>query len=374
MKTNRHACVFRTVVVMILLEVSVISGLLAGEPAPRKGNIALKSLTSIAFNKDGILFLADPLGAHLYALEIKTASLTIAEKINVNNIDEKLAALLGVPVKDIKIEDMAVHPSSKEIYLAVSRRGTPTQSVIVRADHSGKLQPVTLTDVTFYETALTDVPAAGTKLPQQWHSISMAVTDMAFVDGELLVAGLCGEAFNSRLRRFSYPFSNQAKAVQLEIFHTSHDRYETTSPIETFLPFNINGQPHILAGYGCSPLAKFALQDIRSKNELRGITLAELGGGNRPLDMIAYKKDGKDYVLIANSDRTLMRMSSEDLDKATSLTTVVNGAYVEAGVNYLSIAEVGIMQLDDLNDKNFIVIQRNINDGSLNLKSMEKWF
>ena len=269
---------------------------------------------------------------------------------------------------------MAVHPISKEIYLAVTRKGSPAQSVLIKIDHKGNLQPVALNNVSFYETSITDVPAPGTKLPQQWHTLTMAVTDMAFVDGELFVSGLSGEQFSSKMRRFAFPFTDQSQAVQLEIFHTSHDMYETRSPIETFLPFPINGQMHILAGYGCSPVAKFSLQDIRSKTQLRGVTLAELGGGNRPVDMIAYKKDGKDYVLIANSDRTMMRMSSEDLNKGQPLTTVVPGAYVNAGVNYLAIAEVGVMQLDDFNDKSFIVIQRNINDGSLNLKTMEKWF
>ena len=374
MKTNRHAWVIRTVVVMIVLQFSAVSGLQATEPGPKKGNIALKSLTSIAFNNDGILFIADPLAAHVYAIETQPVAQTIPERIHVGNIDEKLAALLGVQAKDIKIADMAVHPGSKEIYLAVTRRGSPTQSVLVKSDAQGKLQVVNLSNVSFYETTLRDLPAEGAKLPKEWHSLAMAVTDMVFVDGELLVAGLSGEQFNSRLRRFSFPFSDQSHAVQLEIFHTSHDIYETHSPIETFLPFTINGQAQILAGYGCSPIAKFSLQDIRSKKELRGMTVAELGGGNRPLDMVAYKKDGKDYVMIANSDRTLMRMSSEDLDNAKALTTVVPGAYVDAGVNYLSIAEVGVMQLDNLNDKNFVVIQRNINDGSLNLRSLEKWF
>jgi len=371
MKTNHYAFL---IIALILLEAGVITSVHASRPAPIKGNITLKSLTSIAFNKEGTLFLADPLGAHLYAVETKIGTQAIAEKVNVGNIDEKLAALLGVQVKDIKIEDMAVHPLSREIYLALTRNGAPAQSVVVKVDHQGKLQTVSLTDVSYYETALTDVPPVGTKLPKEWMTLNLAVTDMAFVDGELFVAGLSGEQFSSKLRRFSYPFSNKSQAVQLEIFHTSHDIYETSSPISTFLPFTINGQPHILAAYGCSPLAKFSLKEIRSKTQLRGVTLAELGGGNRPLDMIAYKKDGKDYVLIANSDRTLMRMSSDDLDKGTALTTVVPGAYVDAGVNYLSIAEVGIMQLDDYTDKSFIVIKRDIDDGSLNLRSMEKWF
>ena len=174
------------------------------------------------------------------------------------------------------------------------------------------------------------------------------------------------------LNNVSFPFSDQSGAVQLEIFHTSHDIYETHSPIETFLLFTINGQAQILAGYGCSPIAKFSLQDIRSKNQLRGMTVAELGGGNRPLDMVAYKKDGKDYVMIANSDRTLMSMSAKDIDKATPMTKAVDAAYVSAGVPYLSIAEIGITQLDNLNDGFVVVVQRDIEDGSLNLRSISK--
>ena len=126
MKTNRHRRV-KAVVVMILLA-GVITGLKADAPAPKKGNVTLKSLTSITFNKDGILFLADPLGTHLYAIETQGATQPDPDKINVANIDEKVAALLGVQVKDTKIVDMAVHPISKEIYLAVTRNGSPAQS------------------------------------------------------------------------------------------------------------------------------------------------------------------------------------------------------------------------------------------------------
>jgi hypothetical protein len=158
----------------------------------------------------------------------------------------------------------------------------------------------------------------------------------------------------------------------LEIFHTSHNKYETHSPIESFLPFTINGKPSLLAGYGCAPIASFTLADLRSKQHLRGTTLAELGGGNRPLDMIAFTKEGQRRMLIANSDRTLMSMSAQDIDKAAPMTKGVDAAYVSAGVPYLSIAEIGITQLDNLNDKFVVVVQRDIEDGSLNLRPLSK--
>ena len=350
---------------LLLCGVTVLAAHPEKAPEPLRGNIQLKSLTSITFNKDGILFLADPLGMRIYAVNAKQENVKKAMTIDVANIDEKLGALLGVSAKDVKIEDMAVNPTSQEIYLAVTRKSAANEPVLIKVDNKGSLSQVSLADVSYYETSLTDVPAPDAKLPQPWHSRTMAVTDMAFVDGELMVAGLSGEEFSSKLRRFSYPFTNQGKAVKLEIYHTSHDRYETNSPIETFLPFTLNGQQQILAGYGCSPIATFALSDIRTKDQLRGNTIAELGGGNRPVDMIMHKKN----LYISNSDRTLMRMTAEDLSNAKPLTTRAPGIYAATGVEYLSIASVGVTQLANLNDNYFVFIQRNIEDGTLNLKS-----
>ena len=179
----------------------------------------------------------------------------------------------------------------------------------------------------------------------------MTITDLAFADGELLIAGLSNTEFASTLRRAAFPFKQTMAVNTLEIFHTSHDKYETQSPIESFLPFTISGKPSLLAGYGCAPIASFTLADLKTKQHLRGTTLAELGGGNRPLDMIAFTKDGQRRVLIANSDRTLMSMSAKDIEKATPMTKAVDAAYVSAGVPYLSIAEIGITQLDNLNDR-----------------------
>jgi tetratricopeptide (TPR) repeat protein len=335
------------------------------EPAPLRGSIQLKSLTSLTFNKDGILFMADPLGMHIYAIVAKAESVNKSARIDVPNIDEKLGALLGVKAREVKIEDMAVNPVTQEIFLAVNRRADSSEPVLVKVSNQGNLSLVSLDDVMYYETAITDMPSANAKLPSPWHQRTMAITDMAFIDGELMVAGLSGEEFNSKLRRFSYPFTSQSQSIQLEIYHTSHDQYETNSPIETFVPFMVNGQQQILAGYGCSPIAMFSMNEIRSKEQLRGKTIAELGGGNRPIDMITHNRN----LYIANSDRTLMRMLPEDINKAEPLTTRAPGIYTATGVDYLSITSVGVIQLDNLNNTYFVMIQRNVDDGSLNLVS-----
>src|SRR6202035_934956 len=56
------------------------------------------------------------------------------------------------------------------------------------------------------------------------------VTDMAWVDGLLLVAGASNEEFSSTLRRIPFPFSGDLVSNSLEIYHVSHGKYETASP------------------------------------------------------------------------------------------------------------------------------------------------
>lgn len=132
-------------------------------PAPLRGSIQLKSLTSITFNQDGILFMADPLGMRIYAINAKKDNVKKAMMIDVPNIDEKVAALLGVSARDIKIEDMAVNPTSQEIYLAVTRRSSGNLPVLINVDNKGSLSQVSLDDATYYETSLVDVPPPGAK-------------------------------------------------------------------------------------------------------------------------------------------------------------------------------------------------------------------
>lgn len=364
----------KSLFIVLLMSAAALSQAAPDKPAMLRGNVSLKSATSILFNKDGILFIADPLAKHIFALDLKESGTTRAAEINASNIDERLGALLGVSAKDVVINDMAVSPKTGNIVLAVSRKGSSPATMLVVVDQKAQLSLISLDNVDYYQTDLTDVPEKGSAKAPRWYSENLAVTDMAFVDGELFVAGLSGEEFSSKLRRFKYPFDKQGGSTKVEFFHTSHDKYETTSPIETFMEFKVNGQTHLLAAYGCSPVAKYPLNDVRSNAQLRGTTILEIGGGNRPLDMLTYRKNDKDYILIANSSRTLIRMNSDDVDKATPLTTVVNQGYQHAGVNYLSIAEVGIMQLDKLNDQYLIMVQRDVEDGSLNLRTMKIWF
>ena len=87
-----------------------------------------------------------------------------------------------------------------------------------------------------------------------------------------------------------------------------------------------------------------------------GTTIAELGAGNRPLDMVVYKKDGKEFLLMSNTSRGVMKIPTAGFGTAPPITARVGGT---AGVAFETIATMtGVEQMDLLDAQRSIVIAR----------------
>src|SRR5262249_39555001 len=151
-----------------------------------------------------------------------------------------------------------------------------------------------------------------------------------------------------------------------EIFHTSHNRVETASPVRTFVPYKVGAETNIMAAYTCTPLVKIPVSELKPGAKVKGTTIAELGSGNQPLDMIGYTKDGKDYLLVTTPSGGVMRAPRAECGPAPPLTTAVKGT---AGVKYETIAELkGVMQLDKLDNERAIILVKT--DAGLDLKTI----
>src|SRR5437016_3022864 len=192
------------------------------------------------------------------------------------------------------------------------------------------------------------------------------ITHLAFVDGNVIVAGLSNEEFSSSLRSIPFPFQAANKGASIEIWHGSHGRFETNAPVRTFVPYMLDNKQYILAAYTCTPLVKIPVSELRPGNKVKGTTIAELGNRNRPLDMITYKKGGTDYILMANSSRGIMKLPANGLDKYRAITQPISE---QEGVPYETLAEFkGVEQLDKLDDANALML---INDGgSMDLRTV----
>jgi len=239
---------------------------------------------------------------------------------------------------------------------------------VTKADEKVTVLP--LESIRHARADIPHAPSLDAKTPWGAPQRSFSVTDIALVDGEVYVAGLGNEEFASTLRRLPYPFKGPGASTTVEMFHTSHDKYETAAPIESFVPIDLAGKPSLVAGYGCSPIVTVARAELADRKHVRGKTVAELGGGNRPFDMIRYTNlKGKEYILVANSNRTLTRLDPTEIASAKAMTTAVKQAWEPAGVGYLPVAIVGVLQLDNYNASNVVMLQRDIETGALKVVS-----
>jgi hypothetical protein len=317
----------------------------AAAPA-KKGSPQLKSVTALAFNSDGVLFVGDSTAAKVYAIETHEKVDASKGAIKIEKLTEKIGGMLGVPAAQVSIADVKANPASGSVYLAV-RRGTgpDAAAVILKVTRDGKIS----------EFSLKDVMVSSVELPNALSDKrAEAITSIGFANGKLIVAGLSNEEFASTLRVIPFPFADSAAATGVKIYHGAHGKFETQAPVRTFTTYKIGNAEQVIAAYQCTPLVKFPVGDLQPGNKVTGTTIAELGNRNRPLDMIVYKKDGKDFVLIANSARGIMKLAGDSLATNEGITTRVPD---KAGVKYETVEGwKDVVQLDKLDDAHAVIL------------------
>ena len=357
----------------VLLAVGVFALLTTSAfAASQEGSIELTSGGPIAFGPEGVLFVSDPMTASLYAVETDDQSGDPASVVyQVKDVRGKVAAMLGTESEDVSINDLAVNPLSGIAYLSVTRgSGADAAAVILRVTPDGNVSEMSLKNVKFTKTSLPNPPASAQRRRGGGNQRMDSVTDLAYVDGRVFVAGLSNEEFASKLRSLAYPFEKADAGTSVEIYHGAHGRFETRSPVRTFASYKINGDPHLVAAYTCTPLVKFPVTALKPGDKIMGTTIAELGNQNRPLDMFVYQKDGQDYILMANSSRGVMKIATEGIDSIEGIKSRV-GRGETAGLPYETIEELkGVMQLDRLNADHAIALVQ-AEDGQESLETIE---
>jgi hypothetical protein len=335
----------------------------------KKGSPDLKSAGAMAFGPQGVLFVGDTTGSALFAFDTGDRTSGSAGPFKIESIDQKVAALLGTTSQNMMINDLAVNPISGKAYLSVARgKGPDATPVIVRADRSGKIEVLSLADIGFAKAPLPNPPDPSAQ--QRGQPLrNDAITDLAYLDGRIIVAGLSNEEFSSRLLSIPFPFTETGKGTSVEIYHGAHGGFETRSPVRTFVPFTIGGEKNLLAAYTCTPLVKFPVSDLKPGTHIKGTTVAELGNRNKPLDMITYQKSGKDFLLLANNARGVMKISTDGIASAESITSrVADGG--TRGQTYETISDLkGVVQLDTLDKDNALVLVQS-QGGPVNLESI----
>lgn len=321
----------------------------------KEGSPELKSAGHLAFGPEGILFIGDAKGAQIVAIDTGDAKGEPAKaKYDVANLNEALSAAVGG--SKVTVNDLVVNPASGNLYLSVSKGDN--QPGLIKIESSGKATEVSLTKTEFQKLALPNPPEDKVtgEGPRARNRRNEAITDLAYANGKLLVTGMTADATPSNVREITFPFAEADQGTAVEIFHGAHGKLEENAAIRAFIPLTIDGQPSVLAGFTCTPLVRFAVNDLGSNKgkKVRGTTVAELGNRNQPLDIVLYEKGGDRFLLISNTARGVMKVSTKDIGRKDGINERVAD---KAGQTYDTIKELeGTVQLDKLSDTQAVVV------------------
>ena len=332
----------------------------------QKSGLALGSAGPLAFGPEGLLLVAEPRTASIAAIDTGDTGPIKRLAKRVDNVPALVAATLNAAVASVQLVDMAVNPASGKVYFSVTH-GAAKSAAIVVIDAEGK---ATVLDTS--KLAHVRVP-----LPGKETGSIRNISDLAFAGDRLLVTGQSNEEFSSKIFTLPLPLTHQqsGKAIGAETFHVAHNKWETKAPIQSFFPLEEGGKHYVVGAFACTPIAKFPVDEIATGQNVRGTSVVELGGGNRPLDLFTYQRDGKRWVVVntlrfqknlfgpskywgvrVSLDYVLRSDAAQINEKAARRNTATKSG--PDGIEILD-ALFGAVQVDKLSDTEMVVLREN---------------
>ena len=314
---------------------------MAGPGGMSLGPVELKSVGPMTFATSGILLVGDPKSATVYAIDTEDSG----EPGSGPAIDDLQAAIkssLGLQ-GDVQLGDLAVNSETGNVFLSISAGG----QVHLLKITGNEISKINLDKVSHMSKALPNPPEDKDVIRRgrNRNPRRQSITDLAFFDGKVMVSGLSAGDAPSRVIEMPFPFAENSITTSVDIFHAAHGRVEDAT-IQTFLPMVVDGEPSLLAGFTCTPLVRFPVKALDGSKKVRGTTVAELGNRNQPLDMVVYEKNGKTSILMNNSARGMMKISTEGIGERETLTERVSGGGT-AGQPFETVAGLeGVKQMD----------------------------
>jgi hypothetical protein len=269
---------------------TAVSSQAAWLESPQQGGLKLKSITSLSFGKEGLLLVADTAAASVVAIETKDVGPVAKLAAPVRDIATIIAGGLGTTAENITVVDMAVNPASGKVYLAVQRK-PDNATLILTVDAAGKVAPLDTSALAY----------ASVTLPGGTDTKITRITDVAFDGEKIFATGSSNEEFASRIFTLPVPVKHGSTAAvfSAETYHVAHKKWETKAPIQSFIPYTAKDGRYIVGAFACTPVAKFRVDDIENGAKVKGVSMVELGSGNRPLDLFDYTdSSGKEWVVV----------------------------------------------------------------------------
>ena len=336
------------------------------------------SVGIMTFVDANTLVIADWRAGEIHALNLPPVPSAAPNTFNLKNVSVPIARALHTSPDNLRFEDMAFRPGTELAYITLSVvRGTTTpEPALVSVDAAGKVRTVDLKKTPFTSAEIKDAPASDQTFWRDVPETTYTVTDMVYYDGKLYVAGLSNASFASTLRIYNFPFTGAVTASSIEMYHAVHNQLETRAPIRKMTVLTLNGEPTLLAAYTCTPLVTIPIKDLKDGAHVRGKTIAELGWGSMPVDMVTFDIGEGPMVLLINSHKSADLLSVAAIAQASSqpgLSTPIKWpAEPLLGVKSTYIPMPGVAQLGAQDAQYLAALRRNEASGAMELVSIRK--
>jgi hypothetical protein len=339
---------------------------------PQTGGLKLASGGALSFGPEGLLIAAEARTGCVVAIQTGDVGPVQKLKQRVDQVPALIARELGTAAANVIINDLAVNARSGRVYLSVTTKPA-NEAAIMTINADGKAAVLDFTNL----------PWARVSLPGNNGSKVTTITDVAVAGDRVLAAGSCNEEFASKIFSIPLPMENGATAsvYSAETYHVSHKKWETRAPISSFIPYEENGKPFIVGAFACTPVAKFPLDGLQSGAKVKGVSVVELGSGNRPLDLFEYEKDGRHWLvthtqrfhkpLFGPSEYWGARMDMKYLDAAeTNENAIRRDTKQPKGPEGIEIVDAlfGAVQVAKLDNASALVLRDH--DGALALETV----
>src|SRR5262249_50325473 len=160
-----------------------------------------------------------------------------------------------------------VDPQSNLAYVAV-RKLDGKKDLILTVDAGFKIRELPMENIEYVRVPLTE----GDKVNV------VAITDIAWGGKSILVAAQAKETFGSKVLVVPAPLSTNSKGTlfSTETYHVQHGQWETNAPIRTLMPYQEKGKNYLVGAFTCTPIVKFAIDDLQPDTRVKGVSVIEL--------------------------------------------------------------------------------------------------
>ena len=343
-------------------------------------DIKPESVTALAFGDDRTLFVGDSDGGRVFAYRLpESEAAQGSAAFNMLGFGARVAERFGVLESELLYSDIAVHPRSGEAFVALSIiRGGAVEPAVLRIGTSGEINDVALEATGSTSVRLSATPGDGVTFWRDIPATTFTITDMDYASGSLYVSGLSNGEFASTLRRIPFPFTDGSSTSSIEIYHAVHNQIETRAPIRAMAVTSLGGEETVVAAYTCTPLVTIPTDQLVDGARVRGKTVAELGYGNTPLEVVRFDAmsmsgESEPFILVVNRERAADLIRLADLEKGHAEAGLGRPVQsVKAGVPPRSTPLAGVVQMADQDPQFLLALQRNLDTGSLDLVSFRK--